>query len=129
MGFGHSPQCTSYAEVWKQGGQYTFTGCGSENAVVQATPGVLLPSQIPPGMLRRIPFQTYECCGNCTLDAARVKVFYWGDEGNNSTGRGQINDYSSKVDTVNSTISLLASLDEKRAKGVRDIAIVSGYTL
>lgn len=127
-GFGHSPQCTSYAEVWKKGGQYTFTDCGSNNAVVQASEGIQLPSQIPPGVLRSIPFQVYECCGNCTLDVGRVKIFYWGDESNNSTGRSQINDISNKVDP-SSTVSLSADLNEKRAEGVLDIAIINGYTL
>lgn len=128
-GFGHSPQCTSYAEVWKKAGQFTFSECGSQNAIIQASQGIQLPSQIPPGVLRSIPFQYYECCGNCTLDVGRVKIFYWGDEGSNSTIRSHINDISSKVNSFNSTISLSASLNEKRAEGVRDIAIIDGHTL
>lgn len=128
-GFGHSPQCTSYAEVWKKTGQYTFSECGSQDVVVQASQGVQLPSQIPPGVLRRIPFQWYECCGNCTLDVGRVKIFYWGDESSNSTSRSHIKDVSRKANNFNSTISLSASLNEKRAEGVRDIAIIDGQTL
>lgn len=118
-GFGRSPECSSWADVWRYQGKYTFSGCGSNDAVVPASQGIVLPNQIPPGVLRQIPFQVYECCGNCTLDISEVRLYYFRDETGNSS-RCQANQTLSSQNT------------EKRAPSIRagsNIAIVSGYTL
>ena len=49
INFGQSRECRSYAEDRAQE-RYTFSGCGSSNTVIQASE--IIPSQIPPGMMR-----------------------------------------------------------------------------
>ena len=79
-GFGRSPECRSYGEVWRSQGKYTFSGCGTNDAVVPASEGIFLPSQIPPAVLRKHTFQTFECCGNCSLShIPEVRLYYFPD--------------------------------------------------
>lgn len=125
-GFGHSPECSSYANVWENQGKYTFSNCGSNDAVVPASLGIFLPPQIPPGVLRQIPFQVYKCCANCTLDVPEVRLYYFRDEtGNNNNC--PINKTPSSQNTVTT------APNEKRAISIlnekSNIAVVSGYTL
>lgn len=123
-GFGRSPECTSYAAVYRNQGNYTFSNCGTNDAVVPASAGVCVPPQIPPGVLRQIPFQVYECCGNCTLDVAEVRLYYFPDETINTSCHANM--------TLESRTNSSATLSENRANsilGSSSIAILSGYTL
>ena len=127
--FGYSPQCTSYAEVWQRGGQYTFSNCGSSNTIVQAsapTAGIALPTQIPPGVLRAIPptpHEVYKCCGNCSLDVPEVRLYYFPD---NAAPQCQGNL------TNNSTAAVFGRRIDRRElprSNTGSIAILSGHTL
>ena len=125
VGFGRSPECTSYADVWRNQGKYTFSSCGSNDAIVTASPGIVLPHQIPPGVLRQIPFLVYECCGNCTLDVSEVRLYYFPDEAGNSS-------YCQANQTLVSQPTFPATVNKQRARSIpalSNIAIVSGYTL
>lgn len=103
---------------------YTFSSCGGNDAVVPASEGIFLPDQIPPGVLRQIPFQVYECCGNCTLDVSEVRLYYFRDVMGNSSDC-QANQ------TLRSQTTSSAASNEKRGNAISagsSIAIVSGYT-
>ena len=127
-GFGHSPECTSYADIWESQGKYTFSNCGSNDAVVPASLGVILPPQIPPGVLRQIQFQVYKCCGNCTLDVPEVRLYYFRDEtgttNNDSCQTNKILNSQSRFSTVSVDKRAISKINESSK-----IAIVSGYTL
>lgn len=79
INFGQSPECRSYAEARAQG-RYTFSDCGSSDTVIQASE--VLPSQIPPGMVRYwdpgSPAGT--CCGDCSLSVQQVRLYYFPDK-------------------------------------------------
>ena len=79
INFGQSPECRSYAEARAQG-RYTFSGCGSSNTVIQTSE--VLPSQIPPGVIRYgDPGSTGgTCCGDCSLDVQEVRLYYFPDK-------------------------------------------------
>ncbi|MCJ1263802.1 hypothetical protein MMC22_003672 [Lobaria immixta] len=122
-GFGRSPECTSYADVLRNEGKYTFSHCGSNDAVVQASQMLYTPDQVPPGVNRRMSEFYYQCCGNCTLDVSEVRLYYFRDE-TVSSGDCQANRTYSGFST--------AILREKRALTTLasdSIAILSGYTL
>ncbi|MCJ1424628.1 hypothetical protein MMC29_002516 [Sticta canariensis] len=122
--FGRSPECSSYAEVWRNQAKYTFSNCGSNDAIVTASPGIVLPHQIPPGVLRQVPFLVYECCGNCTLDVSEVRLYYFRDEAGNSS-------HCQANQTLVSQPTYAATANKKRARTIpasSNIAIVSGYT-
>ena len=78
--FGRSPECRSYAEVYQNQAQYTFSDCGSRNTIIQASEGLSLPTQIPPAVVDRFRPLDYACCGNCTLIVPEVKLFYFPDQ-------------------------------------------------
>lgn len=78
--FGRSPECKSYAEAHRSEGQYTFSDCGGENTIIQASEGFSLPTQIPPGVVDRFRPLDYACCGNCTLMVPEVRLFYFPDQ-------------------------------------------------
>ena len=127
--FGYSPQCTSYAQVWQRGGQYTISNCGSSDTVIQASRpsnGIALPTQIPPGVLRAVPgapHEVYECCGNCSLHVPQVRLYYFPD---NDAPQCEGNQ------TSNSTAAVLDKRIGRRAgpvPNVGSIATFSGHTL
>lgn len=121
--FGRSPECKSYAEVWPKG-KYTFSGCGTNDAVVPASGGVLYPSQIPPGLWRKHQFQTWQCCGNCTLEIPEVRLFYFPDPASNEYCK------SRNVTSGASNVSMTALVRRAPADAVGVVtAVTSGYTL
>ena len=78
--FGRSPECRSYAEVYQNEAQYTFSDCGTRNTIIQASQGFSLPTQIPPAVVDRFRPLDYACCGNCTLIVPEVRLFYFPDQ-------------------------------------------------
>ena len=124
-GFGHSLECTSYAQVWQKGGQYTFSNCGSRNTVIQAAARSNLgglPSQVPPGVLRDWQDQYYVCCGNCSLHVSEVRLYYF-PESSTPTCANQ---------TQNSTATVSTGPISKQVHPLApsgSIAILSGHTL
>lgn len=123
-GFGRSPECRSYAQVWQSQGEYTFSNCGTNNAIVQASEGIFLPSQIPPGVLRQIRFQVFECCGNCSLDVPEVRLYYFPDP--------LANEICKNRSTISNNINSSTTAIEKRTLSRLDgftTAVLSGYTL
>lgn len=127
-GFGHSPQCTSYAEVWRNGGQYTFSNCDASNAIVQSKEKGLagsLPSQLPPGVVRKRGFDYYTCCGNCSLQIPEVRLYYFPDSAIGHCGNNQSASNSSGSTLVRNSLG-------KRVESVVNrgsTAILSGHTL
>ena len=128
-GFGHSPECKSYAEVWQRGGQYTISNCGSSDTVIQAaapSDGIALPTQVPPGVLRAIPatpHEVYECCGNCSLNVPEVRLYYFPDNATPLCERNQ---------TTNSTAVIFPREIDRRVQSLiqtGSIAVLSGHTL
>lgn len=77
-GFGRSPECRSYAHAYQHKDQLTLSGCPND-AVVSAYQTGKLPSQLPPGVLRRRGFDWWQCCGNCSLNVPQVRLFYFPD--------------------------------------------------
>ena len=122
-GFGRSPECTSYADVLRNQGKYTFSHCGSNDAVVQASEILYTPDQVPPGVNRRMSEFYYQCCGNCTLDVSEVRLYYFRDETVSSgdcQGNRTYSGFSTVIPKEKRALTTLAS---------DSIAILSGYTL
>lgn len=120
--FGRSPQCKSYAEVYRNGEQYTFSDCGSRNTVIQASEEFSLPTQIPPGVFDRFRPLDYACCGNCTLIVPEVKLLYFPDQAAPQC----------TVQTSNSSAIVSARAINKRVQSINNtgsIAVLSGHTL
>ena len=76
--FGRSPECRSYAKAYQEKSQLTLSGCPN-NAAVSAYQDGLLPSQLPPGIIRHHEFDWWHCCGNCSLDVPQVRLFFFPD--------------------------------------------------
>ena len=120
--FGRSPECKSYAGIHQNGGQYTFSDCGSRNTIVQASEGFVLPSQIPPGVVDRFRPLDYACCGNCTLIVPEVRLFYFPDHEAPRCGN----------QSSNSSAPVSARAINKRIQSLNNtgtIAVLSGHTL
>ena len=124
--FGQSPECRSYAEDLRQG-QFTFSGCGSSNIVVQTQ--YALPSQIPPGVLRYFDRSAHSepldnvCCGSCSPIASEVRLYYFPDK---------MTIDCPKNETLNLTSSFLTQDIRKRMHSLivdESTAVVSGHTL
>ena len=122
--FGQSPDCRSYAEDYRQG-QFTFSGCGNSNIVVQTQYGV--PSQIPPGVLRYFDPNAHSeqefCCGSCAPIASEVRLYYFPDK---------MTIDCPKNETLNLTSSLSTRNIRKRMHSLivdESTTVVSGHTL
>ena len=117
--FGQSPQCKSYAKAMSQG-QSTFSNCGSSNAAVQ-TDNLL---QSIPGLDRFWHPDDYgTCCGNCSLDVAEVRLYFFPD-------KTTIDCYNNQTNNLTSTLS--ARNIEERVHSLipsGSTAIFSGHTL
>lgn len=126
--FGRSPQCASYAEVWKAGGKYTFSDCEAGSTVVQAVAKSdtgSFPSQLPPGVIRKHGFDYSTCCGNCSLDIPEVRLLYFPDAKIGHCGKNQ-------TLAVGPTRSGLGDILDKSADsslGSGSTAVYSGHTL
>ena len=108
------------AQVWEHrddGAEYTLSNCGSGTTAIAASAG--LHPQIPPGVINQIPFQVYECCGNCSVDAQEVRLYYFPDE--------TASTHCSLNSLDNSTSSI--TKQPQRLVAANSIAILSGYTL
>lgn len=129
LNFGHSPECRSYAADF-QNGHFTLSGCGGQETVIPAadwgtTPdGIPYPPQIPPGAA-----QSYShvyigtCCGNCSINATEVRLYYFPDS---TTGDCQNNQTSNSSSIVSG-----GNLGKRVHSLIPDgsIAVVSGHTL
>lgn len=133
-GFGRSPECRSYASVWRETGVYTFSGCGTNDATVSQQTNDLMStfSEIPPGVLRHqeVP-GVWECCGNCSFQVQEVRLYYFPDENASaychSEGIPMIGNNSSDFlgsPTINASSTMIA----KRA-ATDSLAVLSGQTL
>ena len=122
ISFGQSPECRSYAEARAQG-KYTFSGCGSSNTVVQASE--VLPSQIPPGLVRYWdPGSTAgTCCGDCSLDVQEVRLYYFLDKMTIDCQQNQTSNFTSTLPARN----LRKSGHSLVVDG--STAVISGHTL
>ena len=124
--FGQSPECRSYAEAMRKG-QYTFSGCGSKDTVIQSTADSGFdfdyPLQIPPGLARYFTSDYWgTCCGNCSLVIPEVRLYYFPDKTTNCHDN----------QTTNFTSTSPARNLEKRAHSLiadESTAVLSGYTL
>ena len=120
--FGRSPECKSYAEVHRNGEQYTFSDCGSKDTIIQASEGFSLPTQIPPGVVDRFRPLDYACCGNCTLIVPEVRLLYFPDETAPQCEHQLLN--SSKVVSESAVNKRVQSLNKTGTT-----AVLSGHTL
>ena len=134
LNFGRSPECRSYAaEVsyaaeWGDAahgnGLYTISGCGDQYTVTGSNDDGTYPTQLPPGVVRRIsPTYNALCCGNCSLDVSEVRLYYFPDR---STPNCQYNQ------TFNSSSTLSGQRPEKREHSLiksGSTAVTGGYTL
>ena len=129
IGYGRSPECKSWAQDYL-GGTYTISGCGSQDTVLQPSDwssnmNTVYPTQIPPALLRLDfdpGYTIVTCCGNCSLQASEVKVYYFPE----NTTNCQYNQ------TTNSSTILPSGSLGKRVQslvGEGSIAVVSGHTL
>lgn len=130
VSFGHSPECRSYAQEYKSG-RYAISGCGDQNTVIVQSPGQLdneygdaYPTQIPPGVVRHIdPVYLALCCGNCAVDIAEVRLYYFPDSDTPNCHYNQ---------TFNSSSILSSTALGKRVHSIIDdssVAVLSGHTL
>ena len=108
--FGQSPECRSYADAMSKG-QYTFSGCGSKDTVVQSTADSGFdfdyPLQIPPGLARFFT-SDYQgtCCGNCSVVIPEVRLYYFPDKTNSCHDNQTANFTSTSVIADGSTALL-----------------------
>ena len=124
-GFGHSPECKSYASAFSHSQPYTFSDCGAKNTIVPALEyGLILPSGIPPGVMRQIPYQVFSCCGNCSFNTPQVRLYYFPDKdftgcgGNGTSGAANASSAANSWDLAPTAI-----------RGGGSIAITNGHTL
>lgn len=120
--FGRSPECKSYAEVHRNGEQYTFSDCGSKDTIIQASEGFSLPTQIPPGVVDRFRPLDYACCGNCTLIVPEVRLLYFPDQAAPQCGNR----------SLDSSTNVSAGAINKRVQSLNKTgttAVLSGHTL
>ena len=122
LSFGRSPQCRSYATEY--GNEiYTISGCGAQNTVIGNEDNEGYPTQMPPAVVRRMsPEYNALCCGNCSLNATEVRLYYFPDS---STPNCHYNQ------TSNSS-SMMLRQNRKRAYSLitnGSTAVTSGYTL
>lgn len=87
-GFGHSPECATYADLWAREGQYTLSSCGGNHTVATFSAGACAPEQIPPGVRNKLQAFYYDCCGNCTVDIPEVRLHYFQDENSDTACQG-----------------------------------------
>ena len=120
--FGHSPECTSYAAEYVNQ-LYTISGCGDQDTVIGNQDNGAYPTQIPPAVVRRMsPYYNALCCGNCSLSASEVRLYYFPDSSAPNCEYNQ---------TSNSS-SMLSGQNRKRAHSLisnGSIVVTSGYTL
>ena len=88
LGFGHSPECATYADLWAREGQYTLSSCGGNYTVATFSAGVCAPAQIPPGVRNQLQAFYYDCCGNCTVDIPEIRLHYFPDESSDNACQG-----------------------------------------
>lgn len=88
QGFGRSPECATYANLWAREGQYTLSSCGGNETVAKFSAGVCAPEQIPPGVRNKLQAFYYDCCGNCTVDIPEVRLYYFQEEDSNTACQG-----------------------------------------
>lgn len=120
--FGRSPQCKSYAQVYQNGEQYTFSDCGSKNTIIQASESFILPTQIPPGVFDLFRPLDYVCCGNCTLVVPEVRLLYFPDQAAPRCENKSAN--PSAIVSARAINKRIQSLDNTGT-----IAVLSGHTL
>ena len=130
QGFGHSPECASYAEVWQRGGQYTFSDCDVTSIIVEPlrASDIPLPSQIPPGVVRLDLAEIYNCCGNCSLQISEVRLYDFPNDAAISSCRKN----RSSARSFESTTSVLGNSINKRVHSIvstASTAVLSGRTL
>ena len=131
--FGRSPECRTYANEFING-RYTFSGCGDQDTVIQATSwtggnyftNVTLPSQIPPGLMRAFtPDNQGFCCGNCTLwELPEVRLYYFPDSRTVGCQKNQSFNASASTSLADDLVKRMQSL-----VAAGSVAIVSGHTL
>ena len=115
-GFGRSPECKSYAQAYKNRGQYTLSGCPADNAPIPAQSAGYHPSQLPAAIFRKRIDQIFECCGDCQLRVPEVRLYYF-PEKNTS--------YCSSLNaTIAGSNTTVAAVDN-----VPSIISTNGYTL
>lgn len=115
-GFGRSPECRSYAQAYKDGGQYTLSGCPANDAPIPAQAAGYHPSQLPAAIFRQRIDQIYECCGDCSLLVPQVRLYYFPEQ--NASYCSSLNATIAKSNTT------IAAIDD-----VPSIAITNGHTL
>ena len=78
--FGRSPQCTSYAEGWKN---YQTTTAAWDFPKCDNSSGTLKEPDfyIPPGVFGHHIANGYECCGPCQLDIREIRLVYFPEDG------------------------------------------------
>ena len=131
LDFGESPECRSYADAMGRG-LFTFSNCGSSNTVIQTTALNLnhsldfepyYPVQIPPNVVQEFTIDYRgTCCGNCSLDIPRVRLYYFPDK--------TADCHPNQTSKANSTLP--ARNLEKRVHSIvadGSIAVISGHTL
>jgi len=133
-GFGRSPQCKSYGSVWSETGEYTLSECGPSVLTIsqQTTDYISVPSQLPPGVLRKTEGpNVWSCCGNCSLQVQEIRLYYFPDENASAYCQskglpllGANETSSSQITSLNSSSIVIA----KRAAG-DSVAVLSGHTL
>ena len=115
-GFGRSPECKSYAQAYKNSGQYTLSGCPASDAPIPAQEAGYLPSQLPAAIFRQRIDQIYECCGDCSLLVQQVRLYYFPE--NNASYCSSLNTTVAKANTT------MAAIDN-----IPSIAVTNGHTL
>ena len=115
-GFGRSPECKSYAQAYKNRGQYTLSGCPADSAPIPAQAAGYHPSQLPAAIFRQRIDQIFECCGDCQLRVPEVRLYYFPEK--NASYCSSLN-----ATTAGSNITIAA------ADNVPSIISTNGYTL
>ena len=107
-GFGRSPECKSYAQAYKNGGQYTLSGCPANNAPIPAQAAGYHPSQLPAAIFRQRIDQIYECCGDCSLLVPEVRLYYFPEK--NTSYCSSLNATMAKSNTTTAAIDNVPSI-------------------
>ena len=130
VSFGRSPQCTSLAQAYSSG-QISISNCGDRNTVIHSSlisiieggsidlkPADMQSLMQPPGVLRAFDMNYWgTCCGNCTLDIAEVRLYYFPDESINNCSLNQTSNHTTRQES------------KEQGNASASIAVLSGLTL
>ncbi len=135
--FGRSPECRSYNRMdygqidrLMETSIWTFSECRGKDSTATHVVGRNYPPQIPYGLTRGWNRDSFECCGDCSVDASEVRLYYFREM--NATYDCQAMGRNALGSNITNGVSKVSKSLARRVISLApsgSIAIVSGNTL